>query len=100
MVAETPTILTDSCTIDGNSGSDFNITGLTTGRTLSFQNTPVGAKGYIWLQNPSGYTITKGSGIVCESGAFTTISSAGYYRLEYWHIGSGSIVLRVSGAIS
>jgi hypothetical protein len=100
MVAETPTVLSDSCTIDGLTGSDFNISGLSTGRTLSFTNTPVGAKGTLWLNNPSGRTITKGSGIVCEASTFATISAAGYYRVDYWHIGSGSVLVTASGTLS
>lgn len=68
--------------------------------TLTFTNITAGQSGFIYLSNPSAYTISKASAVKCGASMLATISAAGTYLLNYFSPDGTSVYVTASGALS
>lgn len=84
---------------DMSAKNNFNWTP-TGADTLEFTNETAGQGGLIYLDNSSGYAITKGSEVMCDSTFLPTVSVAGKYLISYYSPDGTNVVVSNTGDVS
>ena len=92
-------LTSEDLTIDLSSSNNFSITTTANG-TLTFTNITEGQSGNIYLNNSSGFSISKGANVKGADSDFTTISNAGEYWLSYFAYNSSNILLISSPSLT
>lgn len=67
---------------------------------IEFTNEAAGKGGLIYLDNSSGYAITKGSEVMCDEFFLDTVSTAGKYLIGWYCPNGTNVVVSTSQAVS